>query len=209
MQALHANFNVSRLAARNARLTRPSAAMLARHVPQLHVRRRRLCSLCVFVAGAGASIESLAATILDAGLAKFVDWSARALPANSDDVTASASALKKREIAAREAQKGLWKDAPPPSKDTNRVDGTIQGKVVEVVSGDTLVVQPAGGGVPVRFSLARYARFVKFCVSIMPTLRAAQPACAVLVDCYDAYRNVHSVSKGRRPAGGAGVTTLT
>ena len=132
-----------------------------------------------------------------------------ALPASSDDVTASASALKKREIAAREAQKGLWKDAPPPSKDTNRVDGTIQGKVVEVVSGDTLVVQAAGGGAPVRFSLARYARFVKLRVSIMPTLRAAQPARAVLVDCFNAHRNVHVVLKRRRPVARAGVTTLT
>jgi endonuclease YncB( thermonuclease family) len=103
----------------------------------------------------GASPASLSATLLECGYARYVDWSAKQLPIN-ESVLASAAALRKREMEAQSRAIGLWKAAPPVARDTTRTGAAVIGRVVEVVSGDTVVVA-AEGGRSLRVSLARYA----------------------------------------------------
>ena len=111
---------------------------------------------------AGGAAASFAATLLSSGCARYVDWSARLLPAG-DGALAPSSALKRAEAAAQEAGRNMWKDGAGAAARSSGAGGgggsgggeAIAGKVVEVVSGDTLVVAPEGGGTPIRFSLAR------------------------------------------------------
>lgn len=49
----------------------------------------------------GNTAASLAATLLDGGMAKYVDWSARMLPVRPPAAVAAAAALKKAEMAAQ------------------------------------------------------------------------------------------------------------
>lgn len=49
----------------------------------------------------GNTAASLAATLLDAGMAKYIDWSARMLPVRPPAAIAAAAALKKAEMAAQ------------------------------------------------------------------------------------------------------------
>lgn len=106
----------------------------------------------VYASSDGAA--SLAATLIAAGAAKFVDWSARLLPVNGAALAASA-ALRKAEVAAQEARRGLWHTTAPPARDAAAA-AAASGKVVEVVSGDTLLVALADGRA-VRVSLASCA----------------------------------------------------
>lgn len=49
----------------------------------------------------GSTAASLAATLLEAGMAKYVDWSARMLPVRPPAAIAAAAALKKAEMASQ------------------------------------------------------------------------------------------------------------
>jgi len=73
--------------------------------------------------------------LLKNGLGKICDWSARLM--NIHDVPA----FRIAENEAKKSRKGIWHSYIPP-----RISGAseIQGVVVEIASGDTLVILPAG-----------------------------------------------------------------
>ena len=83
-----------------------------------------------------------------AGLAKVVDWSAAMM-------AGGATRLRTAERAAKEARARLWKNyvAPPPSANSLR-GNNFTAKVVEVVSGDVVVVADVDSGVERRVNLS-------------------------------------------------------
>lgn len=85
---------------------------------------------------------NISVELVKVGLARVVDWSSQ--------ICAAAPQLRAAERAAKERRLRLWKDYVPPNHGGDMVE--FQGKVVEVVSGDTLVVSE--NGVERRFSLA-------------------------------------------------------
>ena len=96
------------------------------------------------IAAAGhaqSSSVNLAEALLAQGLAKVVDWSASMLPA------AGSAKLRATERAAKEQRLRMWTGWTPPTSSTAHLetnDTKYVGTVVEVVSGDTIVVLPPG-----------------------------------------------------------------
>lgn len=97
----------------------------------------------------GASAEStadLAEALMSAGLAKGAEWSLNMM-------TSGAFALREAERAARAARKGQWHDlVANPSNVQNQKQ--FQGKVVEVISGDCLIIAEDGTGAEKRVTLS-------------------------------------------------------
>jgi staphylococcal nuclease domain-containing protein 1 len=86
-----------------------------------------------------------------AGLAKAVEWSLNLM-------TNGAMRLREMERAAKQAKRGIWVNYVPQNTGQTKLSDTFLGKVVEVVSGDTVVVKDInGGGVERRVSLSRCA----------------------------------------------------
>lgn len=73
---------------------------------------------------------NMSVELVKVGLARVVDWSSQH--------TASAPQLRAAERAAKDKRLRLWRDYVPPNHGGDM--GEFAGKVVEVVSGDTLVV---------------------------------------------------------------------
>lgn len=80
-------------------------------------------------------VGNIAVELLKVGLARMTDWSVRLLPAG--DV----SALRVAENQAKRTQQGVWQAYAPPVLQTA---SKIQGQVVEVLSGDTVLILPTG-----------------------------------------------------------------
>ena len=76
----------------------------------------------------------LAGTLVGAGLAKAAEWGLAMLP------PATASSLRAAERAAKAAGAAMWKGWTPPPSAGTRAAGAWEGPVVEVPSGDCLVV---------------------------------------------------------------------
>jgi staphylococcal nuclease domain-containing protein 1 len=79
-------------------------------------------------------VDSFRRLLLREGLARYVDWSAAFLPA------AEATSLRQTERGARDSRKRIWRTWAPPSVSGER---EFLATVVEVPSGDTIVVRPA------------------------------------------------------------------
>jgi len=80
------------------------------------------------------------------GLAKIVDWGLAMM-------TNGAMRLKEGERGAKQQRAGIWRDYVPPASAGTRLGDEYEGKVIEVVSGDIVVVKDPNG-VEQRFSLA-------------------------------------------------------
>lgn len=81
---------------------------------------------------------NIAELLLKEGFARCVDWSMGV-------VSQGADMLRNAEKAAKEKKLRIWKDYTPSSSTINIKDKTFQGKVVEVVNGDALVVKTPEG----------------------------------------------------------------
>jgi len=82
--------------------------------------------------------------LVKVGLAKVVEW--------SSSLCDNAPALRAAERAAKEKRLRIWRDYVPPNHGNDM--GEFAAKVVEIVSGDTLIVADLGGGAERRFSLS-------------------------------------------------------
>ncbi|KAL1814529.1 hypothetical protein ACET3Z_017103 [Daucus carota] len=84
----------------------------------------------------GELIKDLAVQLLENGLAKYVEWSASFL---QDKVRLQ---LKNSELAAKNNRLRMWNNyMPPPTTSQAIKDQNFTGKVVEVASGDCIVVK--------------------------------------------------------------------
>jgi endonuclease YncB( thermonuclease family) len=79
-----------------------------------------------------------------------VEWSLNLM-------TNGAMRLREMERSAKQAKRGIWVNYVPQNTGQTKLSDTFLGKVVEVVSGDTVVVKDInGGGMERRVSLSRY-----------------------------------------------------
>ncbi|XP_058195717.1 ribonuclease TUDOR 1-like [Rhododendron vialii] len=83
----------------------------------------------------GESAKDLALELIENGLAKYVEWSARLM---EDDARRH---LKSAELQAKKTRLRLWTNYVPPATNSKAIhDQNFTGKVVEVVSGDYIIV---------------------------------------------------------------------
>ncbi|KAK4488915.1 hypothetical protein RD792_004705, partial [Penstemon davidsonii] len=83
----------------------------------------------------GESAKDLALELIENGLAKYVEWSASLL---EDDVKRK---LKTAELQAKKARLRMWTNYVPPETNSKAIhDQNFTGKVIEVVSGDCIIV---------------------------------------------------------------------
>lgn len=90
----------------------------------------------------------VAEQLAKAGMCKVVDWSAAMM-------AGGATKLRAAERVAKDARARLWKNyvAPPPSMNSLR-GNNFTAKIVEVVSGDVVVVADVSGGAERRVNLS-------------------------------------------------------
>ncbi|KAK8537748.1 hypothetical protein V6N12_043896 [Hibiscus sabdariffa] len=83
----------------------------------------------------GETAKDLALELVENGLAKYVEWSANMM---EDDAK---RLLKAAELEAKKARLRIWTNYVPPATNSKAIrDQNFTGKVVEVVSGDCIVV---------------------------------------------------------------------
>uniref|UniRef100_A0A2P2MH02 Ribonuclease n=2 Tax=Rhizophora mucronata TaxID=61149 RepID=A0A2P2MH02_RHIMU len=83
----------------------------------------------------GESAKDLALELVEEGLAKFVEWSANMM---EDEAKRR---LKAAELQAKKLRKKIWMNYNPPQSNSMAIhDQKFTGKVVEVVSGDCIIV---------------------------------------------------------------------
>ncbi|KAG8638569.1 ribonuclease TUDOR 1 [Manihot esculenta] len=83
----------------------------------------------------GESAKDLALDLVENGLAKYVEWSANMM---EDDAKRR---LKNAELQAKKSRLRIWTNyVPPPTNSKAIHDQNFTGKVVEVVSGDCMIV---------------------------------------------------------------------
>ncbi|EFJ43941.1 hypothetical protein VOLCADRAFT_95870 [Volvox carteri f. nagariensis] len=90
----------------------------------------------------------LAEQLLKQGLAKCVEWSLGLMP--------SSAALRLRDVekAAKAERKAIWTNYVPAPTNQTKLSDNFTGKVVEVVSGDCVVVKDATNGAERRVNLS-------------------------------------------------------
>ncbi|XP_034706766.1 ribonuclease TUDOR 1-like [Vitis riparia] len=83
----------------------------------------------------GDSAKDLALELVQNGLAKFVDWSANMMEEDAK------RRLKSAELQAKKERLRIWTNYVPPATNSKAIhDQNFTGKVVEVVSGDCIIV---------------------------------------------------------------------
>ncbi|XP_052175599.1 ribonuclease TUDOR 1-like [Diospyros lotus] len=83
----------------------------------------------------GESAKDLALELVENGLAKYVEWSASLM---EDDAKRR---LKSAELQAKKTRLRIWTNYVPPATNSKAIhDQNFTGKVIEVVSGDCIVV---------------------------------------------------------------------
>ncbi|KAI8529309.1 hypothetical protein RHMOL_Rhmol12G0215400 [Rhododendron molle] len=83
----------------------------------------------------GESAKDLALELIENGLAKYVEWSARSM---EDDAK---QRLKSAELQAKKTRLRMWTNYVPPATNSKAIhDQNFTGKVIEVVSGDCIIV---------------------------------------------------------------------
>ncbi|KAA8540590.1 hypothetical protein F0562_024491 [Nyssa sinensis] len=95
----------------------------------------------------GESAKDLALELVENGLAKYVEWSASLM---EEDARRQ---LKSAELEAKKTKLRIWTNYVPPATNSKAIiDQNFTGKVVEVVSGDCIIV--ADDSVPIGSPLA-------------------------------------------------------
>ncbi|KAI8544128.1 hypothetical protein RHMOL_Rhmol08G0271500 [Rhododendron molle] len=83
----------------------------------------------------GESAKDLALELIENGLAKYVEWSASMMEEDAK------RRLKSAELEAKKTRLRLWTNYVPPATNSKAIhDQNFTGKVVEVVSGDCVIV---------------------------------------------------------------------
>ncbi|XVF49480.1 hypothetical protein PTKIN_Ptkin04bG0016200 [Pterospermum kingtungense] len=83
----------------------------------------------------GETAKDLALELVENGLAKYVDWSANMMEEDAK------RRLKAAELQAKKSRLRIWTNYVPPATNSKAIhDQNFTGKVVEVVSGDCIVV---------------------------------------------------------------------
>lgn len=82
----------------------------------------------------GESAKDLAMELIENGYAKYVEWSASMM---EDEARRK---LKAAELLAKKTKLRLWTNYVPPATNSKAISDNFTGKVVEVVSGDCIVV---------------------------------------------------------------------
>ncbi|KAM7273402.1 hypothetical protein ACFE04_028066 [Oxalis oulophora] len=83
----------------------------------------------------GESAKDLALELVENGLAKYVEWSAKMLEGEAQ------RNLKNAELEAKKTKLKIWKNYVPPATNSKAIhDQNFTGKVVEIVSGDCIIV---------------------------------------------------------------------
>ncbi|XP_047316902.1 ribonuclease TUDOR 1 [Impatiens glandulifera] len=83
----------------------------------------------------GESAKDLALELVENGLAKYVEWSANMMEEEAK------RRLKSAELQAKKTRLRIWLDYQPPATNSKAIhDLNFTGKVVEIVSGDCIVV---------------------------------------------------------------------
>ncbi|KAL4584654.1 hypothetical protein LXL04_009260 [Taraxacum kok-saghyz] len=82
----------------------------------------------------GESAKDLAMELIEHGYAKYVEWSASMM---EDEARRK---LKAAELHAKKTKLRLWTNYVPPATNSKAISDNFTGKVVEVVSGDCIVV---------------------------------------------------------------------
>jgi staphylococcal nuclease domain-containing protein 1 len=90
-------------------------------------------------AAPAAPSSSIAEGLVAAGLARTAEWSLAMM-------TTGAQRLREAERAAKAAKRGVWHNYVPQNTGQTKLNGSFTGKVIEVVSGDTLVIADASAG---------------------------------------------------------------
>lgn len=91
---------------------------------------------------------NLAEALMQAGLAKAVEWSLNMM-------TTGAMRLREMERQAKQQKRGIWVNYVPQNTGQTKLSDSFLGKVIEVVSGDTVVIKDVNAGVERRVSLSR------------------------------------------------------
>lgn len=90
---------------------------------------------------------SLAEGLVQAGLAKCVEWSLQMM-------TVGAMRLREMERAAKQAKRGVWHSYVPVATGQTKLSDSFVGRVNEVASGDTLIIKDVNAGVERRVQLS-------------------------------------------------------
>jgi staphylococcal nuclease domain-containing protein 1 len=90
--------------------------------------------------GAADAAADLGSDLIKAGLGKAVEWSLNMM-------TSGAFKLRESERAARQAKTGLWHSYVPQATNSSKLSDKFTGTVIEVVSGDCLIVKDASNNV--------------------------------------------------------------
>ncbi|KXZ48282.1 hypothetical protein GPECTOR_29g59 [Gonium pectorale] len=98
--------------------------------------------------GEAPAQEHLAEQLLKQGLAKCVEWSLGLMP------TSAAFKLRDVEKAAKAERRAMWTGYVPAPTNQTKLSDNFSGKVVEIVSGDCVVVKDAASGLERRVNLS-------------------------------------------------------
>ncbi|KAF8068404.1 elongation factor G [Scenedesmus sp. PABB004] len=90
---------------------------------------------------------NLAEALMSAGLARAVEWGLAMM-------TNGAMRLREMERASKAAKRGIWANYVPANTGQTKLSDSFLGRVVEVVSGDTMVIKDVNAGVERRVSLS-------------------------------------------------------
>ena len=94
-----------------------------------------------------ATNQDLASTLMRAGLAKTAEWSLNMM-------TTGAFKLREAERTAKQKRVGMWHSYVPKQTGSTKLSDEFTGVVVEVVSGDTIMVKDQNGGTERRVQLS-------------------------------------------------------
>lgn len=91
--------------------------------------------------------EDLAKRLVHAGMARIVEWSLTMMPQG-------AFALKELERSAKSSRRGIWRDYVPQARNSPILHDEFSGPVMEVVSGDCIIVMDDAHGTERRVILS-------------------------------------------------------
>lgn len=91
--------------------------------------------------------EDLAASLMEAGLARVAEWSSNMMAHGS-------IALREAERSSKVSRRGMWYNHVPQAKNASVLNDEFMGQVMEIVSGDCLIVNDCKTGIERRVILS-------------------------------------------------------
>jgi len=91
--------------------------------------------------------EDLAMQLISKGMARCVEWSLNMMTSGSFN-------LREAERSSRSAKRGIWHNYVPQPGNASKLESEFSGKVVEIVSGDSLVIMDRSNGTERRVMLS-------------------------------------------------------